>query len=201
MLASSGRMRIHRFQAHTKSAAVKKVQKIKKSIRKKVLNRTSYFDLILCTRIIIGNAFLNDLFQQILSTKTTFPSIKSISDLRSKVPDIDIDSNICPVCKKVFSNKPTALKHFKVVHRKEERVKCPHSQCFTRCSTVHNLRTHFANAHPKATLPKEFGPSRVVKRVFLVHSTNKSDNNHSNIPNFRLKNEALKRKMNHSRTH
>lgn len=167
-------MRIHRFQAHTKSAAVKKVQKIKKSIRKKVLNRTSFFDLILCVRV-IGNEFLNDLFQQTLSTKTTFPSIKSISDLRSNVPDIDIDSNICPVCKKVFSNKQNALKHFRVVHRKEERVKCPHSQCFIRCSTVQILRTHFANAHPKATLPKEFEPSRVVKRFLIVYFTNESD--------------------------
>lgn len=79
-----------------------------------------------------------------------------MSDLRSKPQHIDFDSNTCPACKKVFHNKNAAKVHFKVVHLKKQLVKCPHPQCFTRASTVANLRAHFNKAHPNATLPKDF---------------------------------------------
>ncbi|XP_055296715.1 zinc finger protein 26-like [Sitodiplosis mosellana] len=115
------------------------------------------------------------------ATCTTYPSIKSISDLRSKPPDVDFDSNTCPMCKKVFSSNSSAKKHFKVVHRQEEIVKCPYPQCFTRCSTVQNLRTHFSNHHPKATLPKEFEPTRIFVKKQKHDDKNSTDGNKSEM--------------------
>lgn len=87
---------------------------------------------------------------------TSFPTIKSLSDLRSNTPAITFTSNKCPACKKIFASNAKAINHFKVVHRKEKSAKCPYPQCFSRFSTRDNLRFHFSRAHPKAILPEEF---------------------------------------------
>lgn len=113
-------------------------------------------------------------FSPLLLKKTpckTYQSIKSVSELRSKPPDIDFNSNVCPVCKKVFSSNSSAKKHFKVVHREEENVKCPHLQCFSRFKSVHNMRAHFSSSHPNGILPKKFEPTRVFAKVFKINLT------------------------------
>ncbi|XP_031628314.1 zinc finger protein Xfin-like [Contarinia nasturtii] len=97
---------------------------------------------------------------------TSYPRIKSVSELRSKPPAITFNSNKCPVCRKVFSSNVCAKIHFQNVHRKET-VKCPHPQCFTRCSNIYKLRAHFSNAHPQANLPTELQVRRKFNKSQL----------------------------------
>lgn len=91
------------------------------------------------------------------------PNFKSVLDLRPEVPDMVIETNVCPICKKTFSSLCHAQRHFETVHCKKHVASCPYPQCLARCSNTYNLRYHFLSAHPKARLPKSLETTRPIK--------------------------------------
>lgn len=81
------------------------------------------------------------------------PPIRSVSELRSKPPNIRIVSNVCPVCKKKFHNTANARHHYDSVHLKIGKAKCP--KCLGQYSNLPNLRKHIASMHPNFPMPAE----------------------------------------------
>lgn len=130
-------MKSHVFRLHKMKRIVKRVSEID-------FNGFSKIHCVFC--------FLQGLPQSL-------PSLKTVLDLRSKMPDMEINSKVCPVCKFKSASIAIAERHYQYVHLKKFAINCP--KCFARASSKYNLVTHFEKYHPNAPIPKELANIKV----------------------------------------